>query len=127
VFTPDMQKQRHGCLTAWLIVAIILNSIVALVYLFGSSAVASGIQTSRGWLIPVLAALAAVNVACAVAIFLWKKWGFYGFAATSAVAFVVNLALGINFVQALFGLIGLAILYGVLQIGSANKGWPQLD
>ena len=104
-----------------------MYSAIALGPYFGSSAVASGIQTSRGWLIPVLAALAAVNVACAVAIFLWKKWGFYGFAATSAVAFVVNLALGINFVQALFGLIGLAILYGVLQIGSANKGWPQLD
>src|SRR5215471_8227295 len=122
-----MQKQRHGCLTAWLVLVIILNAIVSLVYLFGSSAVASALPSSRGWAIPVLAVLALVNVACAVALFLWKRWGFYGLVATSVVTFGINIALGINVLQAAFGLVGVAILYGVLQIGQTNKGWPQLE
>jgi hypothetical protein len=122
-----MQKQRHGCLTAWLVLVIVLNAIVSLVYLFGSSAVGSTLPSSRGWAIPVLAVLALVNVACAVALFLWKRWGFYGLVATSVVTFAINIALGINVLQAAFGLVGVAILYGVLQIGEANKGWPQLE
>lgn len=122
-----MQKQRHGCLTAWLVLVIVVNALVGLVYLFGSSAVASTLPSSRGWTIPVLAILAAANVACAVALFLWKRWGFYGVVAISVVAFAINLALGINVVQAAFGLVGVAVLYGVLQIGDANKGWPQLE
>jgi hypothetical protein len=122
-----MQKQRHGCLTAWLVVVIILNSLTTLIYLFGSSAIASGLPSSRTWAIPLLAVLAVANVAFAVALFLWKRWGFYGFVATSIVSFGVNLALGVNVVQALFGLVGVAILFGVLQIGNENKGWPQLE
>jgi hypothetical protein len=122
-----MQKQRHGCLTAWLVLVIVINTLVALVYLFGSSAVASALPSSRSWVIPVLAVLAVANVAFAVALFLWKRWGFYGFVATSIVAFALNIALGVNVAQALFGLAGVAVLYGVLQIGSQNKGWPQLE
>jgi hypothetical protein len=67
------------------------------------------------------------NVAFAVALFLWKRWGFYGFVATSVVGFALNIALGVNVAQALFGVAGVAILYGVLQIGNENKGWPQLE
>jgi hypothetical protein len=122
-----MQKQRHGCLTAWLVLVIVINTLVALLYLFGSSAVASALPSSRSWAIPVLAVLAVANVAFAVALFLWKRWGFYGFVATSVVGFALNIALGVNVAQALFGLAGVAILYGVLQIGNENKGWPQLE
>jgi len=122
-----MQKQRHGCLTAWLVLVVAVNSLVALIYLFGSSAVASTLPASRTWLIPVLAVLSVANVVFAIALFMWKRWGFYGFVATSAVAFVINLVIGLNVLQALFGLVGVAILYGVLQIGHENKGWPQLE
>jgi hypothetical protein len=122
-----MQKQRHGCLTAWLVLVIVSNSVVTLIYLLGSSSIARTIPTTRGWLIPVLGVLGAANVAFAIALFLWKRWGFYGFVATSAIAFAINLAIGINVVQAVFGLAGVAILYAVLQIGNENKGWPQLE
>lgn len=122
-----MQKQRHGCLTAWLVLVIIANALVALLYVAGGGVVAASLPSARGWLVPVLAVLALANVAFAIALFLWKRWGFYGFVASSLVGLVVNLAAGINPAQAVFGLVGVAILYGVLQIGSANKGWPQLE
>jgi hypothetical protein len=50
-----------------------------------------------------------------------------GFLATSIVALFVNFALGIGIGQSLLGLLGVALLYAVLQIGKENKGWPQLE
>jgi hypothetical protein len=42
-------------------------------------------------------------------------------------AIIINLALGLGIFQSAVGLIGIAVLYGVLQIGKENKGWPQLE
>jgi hypothetical protein len=120
-------KQRHGCLTAWLVLMIIANSGTALVYLLGSAAIKQNLPNAPGWAFPVLAVLGILNVACAVALLQWKKWGFFGFIASALAAFGVNLAIGLNIVQACFGLVGVAVLYAVLQIGNENKGWPQLE
>ena len=120
-------KQRHGCLTAWLILMIIANSASVLIYLFGSSAMRHEFPSAPGWAFPVLAIVGIVNVICSIALFQWKKWGFSGFIATTVVTFAVNLIIGLNILQVLFGLIGIAILYGVLQIGKERKGWTQLE
>jgi hypothetical protein len=56
-----------------------------------------------------------------------KKWGFWGFIASSIVALFVNLSIGMGIGQSLLGLVGIALLYGVLHIGKENKGWPQLE
>jgi hypothetical protein len=37
--TALQEKKRHGCLTAYLVLAIVLNSATALLYLFGAGAV----------------------------------------------------------------------------------------
>ena len=120
-------KQRHGCLTAWLILMIIANSAVALIYLFGSAIVKQTSPNVPSWAFPVLAIMAIFNLVCAIALFKWKRWGFWGFFASSIVAVVVNLSIGLGIGSSLAGLIGIAILYGILQIGKENKGWPQLD
>ena len=120
-------KQRHGCLTAFLTLMVIANSVVAVMYLFGGAAIRQNIPSGAGWALPVLAVGGIVNVVCSVALFRWKLWGFFGFLVTTAVAFVVNLMIGVNIVQALFGLVGLAVLYGVLQIGKEKSGWAQLE
>lgn len=120
-------KQRHGCLTAWLVLIIVANALVGVVYI-----ATAGTMTSTGavpgWAIPILILLSLVNVGLAISLFMWKRWGFYGFIVTSLIALVVNLAIGLSIAQALFGLVGVAVLYGVLQIGNeSSKGWPQLD
>jgi hypothetical protein len=120
-------KQRHGCLTAWLVLMIVANSAVALMYLLGSSALRRSLPNAPGWAFPVLIAIGVLNVVFAVALLQWKKWGFWGFCATAVAALFVNLSIGLGVGQSLIGLVGIAILYGVLQIGSANKGWPQLE
>ena len=120
-------KQRHGCLTAWLILMIIANSITAVVYLFGSGAIRQQFSSAPGWAFPVLAFLGIANVVCSIALFQWKKWGFFVFIVTTAAAFVVNLMVGVKLVLVLLGLVGLGVLYGVLQIGKEKKGWTQLE
>lgn len=120
-------KTRHGCLTAFLILMIVANSLTAVMYLLRGDAIHKLFPNMPGFALPLLIVLALVNIVCAIALFKWKKWGFWGFGATSVIALIMNLALGLGLGRAFGGIIGLAILYGVLQIGKENKGWPQLD
>lgn len=121
------KPKRHGCLTAFLIVMIVANVLTALIYLFASDTVRQTYPDAPAWIFVLLAVMGLLNVAFAVALFQWKRWGFYGFVATAAVAFVVNLYIGLGIGQALFGLAGVAILYAVLQIGDDRKAWPHLE
>jgi hypothetical protein len=66
------------------------------------------------------------NIICLIALFKWKKWGFWGVVVGIIIGVCLNLYLGLGPVS-FSGLIALAVLYGVLQIGKENKGWPQLD
>jgi hypothetical protein len=121
------EKKRHGCLTAYLVLMIIANCATALFYVIGSEAVKRRLPNMPDWAFPVLIAIGIVNLVCAVALLRWKKWGFWGFCISTAIVFVLNLAIGLSVASAIGGLLGVAILYGVLHIGKDNKGWPQLD
>lgn len=123
---PPPLKQRHGCLTAWLTIMIILNSIISLVYMASAAGASSALRLPTFALL-LLSLVGIANVACAIALFKWRKAGFYGFIGTSAVAFVVNLSIGLGIVPSLLGLGGVGMLYGVLQIGNEQSGWRQLD
>ena len=112
------KKQRHGCLTAYLIFAIIVNAAVALYYVFeGLAAFIIG---------AIFVVLLIFNIICFIALFKWRKWGFWGVVVCIIVGVCLNLYLELGPVS-FSGLIGLGVLYGVLHIGEENKGWPQLD
>lgn len=120
-------KTRHGCLTAWLVLMIVANCATALMYLLGSEAIGRTLPNAPGWAFPVLIVVSLFNLVCSIALFQWKKWGFWGFCVSSVVALVVNLSLGLGIGPSLVGLVGLLLLYGVLHIGKEGKGWPQLE
>jgi len=120
-------KRRNGWLTAYLCFMAIANAGTVLVYLSAGDAIRSSSPGFPGWATPVLAAGALINLVCVIALFKWKKWGFWVLCATGVAAFVVNLIIGVSFGMGLVGLLGFVILYGVLQIGTDNKGWPQLE
>ena len=124
---PPPLKQRHGCLTAYLVFMIIANSATSLIYLVGSEGIRKNAPNMPEWVFPVLIVGGIFNLVCAIALFRWKKWGFWGFVCSAAVVFFVNLAIGLNPVAAVGGLLGVAILYGVLHIGKERKGWTQLE
>jgi hypothetical protein len=121
------QKSRHGCLTAWLVFMIIANSATALFYLLiDSESIKQAYPNAPNWALPLLVIVGLVNLVCSIALFRWKKWGFWGFCLSSIVAFITNIIIGIG-AASIMGLVGIALLYGVLQIGKENKGWPQLE
>lgn len=127
-------RQRHGCLTAWLILIMIVNSLSSLSYLFfgvfsnqmNDLLASQGISIAPGTYL-VLVILGIFNVVCSLALWNWKKWGFYGFIASSVAAFIINVSSGQNIVSSLLGLIGIAILYGILNIGGEKQAWSRLE
>ena len=120
-------KKRHGCLTAFLILMVIANSLGAVIYLLGSSFIKQNMPGMPSWVILITGIFSVFNFACAIALFKWKKWGFWGFLISSIIALFINSSIGLGIGQSLSGLLGIAILYGVLHIGKENKGWSQLD
>ena len=122
-------KQRHGCVTTWLVIMIIANSITALIYLFASETILQNMleSVSRS-IILLLAVICILNVIFSVMLLQWKKWGFWGFLITSFGALIINLNIGISAAQSVFGLAGIAILYGILQIKKDNvTAWQNLE
>ncbi|MCK9414128.1 MAG: hypothetical protein M0Q53_17635 [Prolixibacteraceae bacterium] len=125
----NVPKQRHGCVTAWLILMIVANSLSAGLYLFAKEMVTKSLpgEVSTPMII-LLGILAIGNIIFSVMLFQWKKLGFWGFVVTGAGALIINLIIGLGVGQSLFGLAGIAILYGVLQIKQGNvTAWENLD
>ncbi len=123
------QRKRHGCVSAWLIFMIIGNALTALSYFFMSEIIATSlpVQIPKPMLY-LMGAIAILNVVFSVMLFQWKKLGFYGFVVTSLLAFAMNTYIGISPTQSLFGLLGLGLLYAILQI-KENKisAWNHLE
>ena len=147
-------KNRHGCLTAWLVFIIIMNLIAVasyVIYMLGSTMFVQILQdqTIRSqmpqsqilqiqmllntpvWVFYVLILTVIFNIVFVIALFMWKKWGFWGFCATSGVSLAINLIYFSRgtvpiLISVISGLLLVLILFGVLHIGKKNKGWPQL-
>ncbi len=127
-------RQRHGCLTAWLIFMIIVSSLGALGSLFFAinpnlydpiAAQQSTSNLSSAFI--VLTLISIFDIICAIALFRWKKWGFYGILGVSVVSFIISLSIGLTIMTSLTEFIGIAILYGVLNMGRENKAWGRLE
>jgi hypothetical protein len=125
----NVTKQRHGCVTAWLILMIVLNSLTAIVYFFASDLITQNLpgEVSTSMII-LLGVVGVANVVFSILLFQWEKLGFWGFIGTSLAALIINLSIGLSVIQSIFGLTGLAILYGVLQIKKDDKtAWENLN
>ena len=123
----ETEKKRHGCLTAYLIFMLVVNALCALVMPFTASLVQKPTPSFPSWLLWISASLGLLNVVFTMALFKWKKSGFIGFCVVSVIALGINLYGGLGVGASLRGLIGIVILYGVLQIGGDKKGWSQLE
>jgi hypothetical protein len=125
----NVTKQRHGCVTAWLVLMIIANSLTAMAYFFASEMITKNLSMDvSNSMIILLGIICIANVIFSVMLFQWKKLGFWGFIITSIGALIINLSIGLGITQSLFGLVGIAILYGVLQIKKDNiPAWDNLE
>ena len=118
------KKQRHGCLTAYLIVFIIGTSVTLILgWLLGPSPE----NELTTWEIAVDSMFAVLAIVCAIAVFMWKKWGVWGLTAVLVAGCIANIIQGELVIVSIIDMIlSLGLLYWVLNIGGENKGWPQM-
>jgi hypothetical protein len=108
---------------------IIANSGVALLYLFGGEMVSRALPEDVSPNILYLLALAGIlNVVFAILLFQWKRWGFYGFILSGLAGFIINMYIGLGAGSSLGGLLGIAVLYGILQIKQNGvSAWDNME
>lgn len=124
---PNEQlPQRHGCFTAWLVLMLIANIVTAISTPLMISTIRQAAPNVSPGSVVIVVFAAIANIMFAIALFKWKRWGFYGFIATAVVALITNLSIGFGVRQSIVGLIGIPLLYWVMNIGGANKAWPHL-
>lgn len=119
-------NRMHWVATTWLSLMLISNLGVCaagLTLAVNPHKLKADIPT---WQPAVFGLLAAINVACCIALFCWKRWGFYGFALVAAVVFVINVSTGKGVLVSSLGLLGVAFLYATLQTGGPLRAWPRL-
>jgi len=127
--TPETKKQkkRHGCLTAYLVL-ILLVFVSVIVYYTADANILKTTLRLPGWTIPAELVLSTLEIICVIALLMWKKWGFWGYCGLAAAVLIVNIISGANIYLSVTGLTGIAITYGMLNIGDkSDKGWPQLE
>lgn len=120
------KSKRIGCLSAWLIF-IIIGSIINVINISTSLLLTQTTSPLHSALFSQVGFISAVlNIIFAIALFKWKKYGFYGLCVTSIVSFIMNLYAGISLLPSLISFISVVILYILLKVGDERKAWPQL-
>jgi hypothetical protein len=79
-------KKEHGVLLTIALVIMAIHGIIA-AYLYYSAAP----EVQRPWIISMMVVHSLANIAAAVGIFYWKKWGLYIYAASTILALVAGL------------------------------------
>jgi hypothetical protein len=69
---------------------------------------------------------AAANIIFVIALFRWRRWGFYGFVIVTGLAIGTNIYAGLGTALSLLGILRVAFLYWVLNMGGGNKAWTRL-
>lgn len=128
--SSDELKKRHACVTAWLIFMIVINSLTALVYFFLPDVLAENLPGRPAYIILlIVGGMSLLNAVFAVLLLQYKKLGFYGFAVISVIGVGLNIIMGISIGQSIFGLIGIGILYAILQIKDKDgvAAWERME
>ncbi|HEX2979359.1 MAG TPA: hypothetical protein VHO48_03740 [Anaerolineaceae bacterium] len=119
------RRARGGCLTIFLVVMMVVNTLVGVFYLYvGLGSLTKDTQLPLG-LIILFGVFCLANFGFALAIWKWKRWGLYGFACTAVLGIISNLFVkGWQSVTAsdLFGLAGVAVLAILLR-----PIWSEMD
>ena len=118
--------KRHGCVTAWLIFMLIANSLTCLFYFFEDQLMEKTLKISS-ITVGFIVLIGILNVVFSVMLLSWKKAGFYGYAITTIILFVLNICIKLPIVPTVLGLLGIGFLYGILQIKENEiSAWNKL-
>jgi hypothetical protein len=133
------KKERIGCITFYLLTLMILGGLSIIYYLYVLLfQFNSYLQRMRIYypsineftliLLILLSIPSFINI---VALWKWKKWGFYGGLITITIVFILLLGSlrNILLVISMFigGVIGFILFLIIINIGGAKSLWKQLD
>ncbi len=122
-------KQRHGCLTAWLIYLMLSYSIVSLGLFFNSDSIVQKFQYIKSEnLLLIVASIAILNVLFIFMLLKWFKLGFWGLLSTSTLLFIIQIMNSNNILTPIITAIVMLIMYGLLKLKKRNvSGWDNLE
>ncbi|MBU0511872.1 MAG: hypothetical protein KJ638_09265 [Chloroflexi bacterium] len=123
--TESPERKRGGCLTAFLVLMLVVSPLYVLVGLLPTSEEVSELLPKwPQWAILLMGLLGLANFVFALAIWKWKRWGVYGFAGAAIVFFVANVIRGgVGIYGAFFGL---AITIGIL-VRLVRPVWQEME
>jgi hypothetical protein len=104
--------QRHGCLTAILIVFGLLSALAALANLVLAGAIARNLPNAPEWApqgVMAMGILGIVAVTALVGLWFWKKWALYLYIVMALVVCSINFRLA-GFGPSIMGLIGAGLV-----------------
>ena len=120
-------RRRHGCLTVYLAVLSVVGTASTAMYLCFPSVIAKTNPEIPVWARLVFAMVGIVQVACALALWRWRKWGFYVFAAVCIPFAVWNSTLTGSALTLAMGPVGVLIMWLALRTGRPDqRAWEQL-
>lgn len=122
-------KQRHGCLTAWLIYLIIAYSFSTIFYFFKTDEISKVLEYKISEnMILLRGSLGILGVIFSIMLLKWVKLGFWGIFIISILLFAAQLVNDDNIMSPFFILLCLIILYALLQLKKSNvSGWDNLE
>ena len=128
----DQERERGGCLTAFLSVTIFLDALGIITSFFSNQllklAAHSGakLPTYPSWYTPVNVAVAILSVIFLVAILKWKKWGTFGYLAMALVGIIITLVINGIGTSSIVGILGALIWPGIL-IALVKPIWNHME
>lgn len=119
-------KQRNGCITAWLWVAIIANIGMAIFY---AVSMFSAYSTEMALGFGICSILGLVNILGAILLMRWNKTGFYLFLVSSLITAIVSVfVLKMEAATAIGSLFAILIWWAILQAKKDGvSAWSQLE
>lgn len=104
-------RKEHGAL---LIIALVLMGLHGLVAAPMYHLMSTAPEVQRPWILGMMVVHSLADIVAAVAIFYWKKWGLYVYAASTVIALVAGL-LSIGAWSVFYMVLPLAILGWILR------------
>jgi hypothetical protein len=105
---PVVHKQHGAVLTGALVLMAVHGIFAAYLYSTGAP------EANRPWIISLMVLHFLLNIVAAVAIFYWKKWGLYIYAASAILALVMGL-ISVGVWSVFYMILPLAILGWILR------------
>lgn len=107
----EVVKKRGFWLTAFLILMFIANPFTAFTYFSNPEMIIQAYPKMTTGILYFMGAISIVNLVLAIGVWMWKKWGVFGFYGVVVIAFCINIYVGIGIVGSLSGLIGAVIIF----------------